>query len=45
MDKCYHRKCDNMRLIDKADLEFLRRNINAVIGATLELGGMGRFEL
>ena len=37
MDKCYHRKCDNMRLIDKADLEFLRRNINAVIGATLEL--------
>ena len=31
-----------MRLIDRNDLEFLRRNINAVIGATLELSQMGR---
>ncbi len=42
MDKCYHRKCDSMRLIDRNDLEFLRRNINAVIGATLELSQIGR---
>ena len=43
MDKCYHKKCDGMRLIDKRDMEFLRRNINAVIGATLELSEIGRF--
>ena len=43
MDKCYHKKCDGMKLIDKRDMEFLRRNINAVIGATLELSEIGRF--
>ena len=44
MDRCYHRRCDSMRLIDEADLEFLRRNINAVIAATVELSDMGKFD-
>ena len=43
MDKCYHKKCDGMKLIDKNDLEFLRRNINVVIGATLELSVIGKW--
>ena len=44
MERCYHSKCDSMRLIDKNDLEFLRRNINAVIGTTIELSEAGRFD-
>lgn len=43
MARCYHRKCDSMRLVDKKDLRFLRRNINAVIGTILELSDLGRF--
>lgn len=43
MDKCYHRKCDSMKRIKKNDLEFLRRNINAVIQTTLELSKAGIF--
>ncbi|CAB3989821.1 Hypothetical predicted protein [Paramuricea clavata] len=42
MDKCYHKRCDGMRLIDRNDLEFLKRNTDAVIGATLELSEIGR---
>ncbi|XP_028399861.1 uncharacterized protein LOC114523199 [Dendronephthya gigantea] len=38
MAKCYHRRCDSMKHIDWSDLEFLRRNTDAVIKATLELG-------
>ena len=42
MDKCYHKRCDSMRLIGRNDLEFLKRNTDAVIGATLELSEIGR---
>jgi hypothetical protein len=42
MDKCYHKRCDSMRLIDRNDLEFLKRNTDAVIGAALELSEIGR---
>ena len=41
MDKCYHKRCDSMRLIDKKDLQFLRRNINAVISTAIDLGEIG----
>ena len=44
MDKCYHKRCDNMKQIKENDLEFLRRNVNAVIQTTLELSETGKFK-
>lgn len=41
MRKCYHRRCDSMKQIDWNDLEFLRRNADAVIKATVELSQRG----
>ena len=43
METCYHTPCDDMQAVDDDDLEFLKRTVNAVIQATLELSEAGKF--
>ena len=44
MERCYHKKCDNLRPVKDDDLEFLRRTINALIQSVLDLSKAGELD-
>ncbi len=37
MQRCYHKKCDDLSHVKEDNLEFLRKSINAVIKTVLDL--------